>query len=570
MKRKLIEVAIPLEAINAASAREKGIRHGHPSNFHPWWARRPLAACRAVLFASLVDDPSSDPDRFPTLKAQEDERQRLFRIIEDLVQWENSTDELVLERARAEILGSTGGNPPPVLDPFCGGGSIPLEAQRLGLKVCASDLNPVAVLITKALVEIPPKFAGLPPVHPDSRRGVGATGAWTGVAGLAEDVRRYGLWMRDEAERRIGHLYPKVTLPKEHGGGKAAVIAWLWARTVVCPNPACGARTPLYRSPALSAKKGREAWAEAVVDRATKEVRFEVRRGRVGQSSGTVGRQGAWCVVCGSPMSLEYIRTQGRADRLRAQLMAIAAEGPRGRVYVAPTMEQESIESSATPPWTPQEEIAFNPRDIKAPTYGLTRFADLFTRRQLVTLTTLSSLVAEVHARVSSQAGAIGDRDGVEYANAVATYLAFALDKLADLANSICPWEPVAECPRNLFGRQAIPMQWSYAEGNPLGNSSGSFSVVLENQERNSARCSPRLPKSRPSNRQTARCHLSRDATQGRRQYGSPVLREHHLCRLGGLLLRLAPTHTRFHLPRPVSDTRNSEGGRARCSPVSV
>ena len=243
-RRKLIEVALPLEAINVASAREKSIRHGHPSTLHLWWARRPLAACRAVLFASLVDDPSSDPDRFPTPKAVEDERTRLFGIIERLVLWENTTNEAVLEEARAEIRRSTGGNPPPLLDPFCGGGSIPLEAQRLGLTAYASDLNPVAVLITKALIEIPPKFANRPPVHPDARRGVGGTGAWKGAAGLAEDIRRYGAWMRDEAERRIGHLYPKVRLSKELSASEATVIAWLWARTVTCPNPACGARMP--------------------------------------------------------------------------------------------------------------------------------------------------------------------------------------------------------------------------------------------------------------------------------------------------------------------------------------
>lgn len=235
--KKLIEVALPLEAINRESAREKSIRHGHPSTLHLWWARRPLAACRAVLFASLVDDPSSNPSQFPTEEAQERERQRLFHIIEDLVKWENSNNELVLERARAEIRKSCGGNPPPVLDPFCGGGSIPLEAQRLGLKGYASDLNPVAVLITKALIEIPPRLANRLPVHPVKDNSLIET-EWRGARGLAEDVRYYGKWMRDEAERRIGHLYPKVILQPEYGGGEATVIAWLWARTVTCPNPA--------------------------------------------------------------------------------------------------------------------------------------------------------------------------------------------------------------------------------------------------------------------------------------------------------------------------------------------
>src|SRR5947209_771757 len=239
-RKKLIEVALPLDAINKASAREKSIRHGHPSTLHLWWARRPLAACRAVLFASLVDEPSSDPEHFPTEQAQQAERDRLFGIIERLVRWESTTDEKVLEEAREEIRKATNGTPPPVLDPFCGGGSIPLEAQRLGLEAHASDLNPVAVLITKALIEIPPRFAGRPPVHPCKDKRLVET-AWHGARGLAEDVRYYGQWMRNEAEKRIGHLYPKVKLTQEYGGGEATVIAWLWARTVICPNPACGA-----------------------------------------------------------------------------------------------------------------------------------------------------------------------------------------------------------------------------------------------------------------------------------------------------------------------------------------
>src|SRR5579883_1014812 len=279
-RKKLIEVALPLDAINAESAREKSIRHGHPSTLHLWWARRPLAACRAVIFASLVDDPSAHPDQFPTEEAQEAERQRLFRLIEQLVKWENSTNQTVLEAARAEILKSTDGYPPPLLDPFCGGGSIPLEAQRLGLEAHASDLNPVAVLITKALIEIPPKFAGQPPVNPEAKRKMSAPGMWTGARGLADDVRYYGQWMRDRAWERIGHLYPKVKLPKEQGGGEATVIAWLWARTVKCPNPACGAQMPLVRSFVLSSKKGGEVLAEPIIDQAAKTVQFISREGK--------------------------------------------------------------------------------------------------------------------------------------------------------------------------------------------------------------------------------------------------------------------------------------------------
>ena len=306
-KRKLIEVALPLEAINRESAREKSIRHGHPSTLHLWWARRPLAACRAILFASLVDDPSSHPDQFPNEEEQEAERQRLFRIIEELVKWENTTNEVVLDAARAEIMRSCDNNPPPVYDPFCGGGSIPLEAQRLGLEAHGSDLNPVAVLITKALIEIPPKFAGQPPVHPDGGRL--ATGAWKGAQGLAEDVRWYGKWMRDEAERRIGHLYPKVALPPEHGGGKATVIAWIWARTVRSPNPAWDGPMPLVRSFALSTKKG-ETWVQPVVDWDQRRIRFEVPapaapKGRWGATARCAWRRGRRCL---SPTSARRAR----------------------------------------------------------------------------------------------------------------------------------------------------------------------------------------------------------------------------------------------------------------------
>ena len=275
--KKLIEVALPLEKINAESAREKSIRHGHPSTLHLWWARRPLAAARAVIWASLVDDPSSHPDKFPTEEEQNRERQRLFRILEDLVVWENSNNEQVLEAAKAEIMKSTGGNPPELLDPFAGGGAIPLEAQRLGLKAHAHDLNPVAVMINKAMIEIPPRFSGMAPVNPDARTSK-MSQAWSRAQGLAEDVRYYGEWMKQEAYKRIGHLYPKVKVPREQGGGEATVIAWIWARTVKCPNPACGCEMPLARSFVLSKKKGKEAWVKPIPN--GKRVRFEVQNGK--------------------------------------------------------------------------------------------------------------------------------------------------------------------------------------------------------------------------------------------------------------------------------------------------
>jgi putative DNA methylase len=472
-RRKLIEVALPLEAVNREAAREKSIRHGHPSTLHLWWARRPLAACRAVLFASLVDDPSAHPDRFPTEQAQQRERQRLFGILEELVKWENSGDADVLQAARAEILASCDGDPPPVLDPFCGGGSIPLEAQRLGLEAHGSDLNPVAVLITKALIEIPPRFAGRPPVRPDDG-GAKTPGSWEGASGLAEDVRWYGRWMRQEAERRIGHLYPKVRLPAAYGGGAATVIAWLWARTVKSPNPAWDGPLPLVRSFALSTKKGRETWAQPVVDREHRRIRFEIRTGP-GCPQGTVGRTGAVCLATGTPVPLGYIRAEGKAGRMGAQLLAIVAEGPRGRVYLPPDPDHERVAERANPPEdAPTATMSTNPRWFSPPGFGLLRFADMFTARQLLALCTFADLVDEARERLRADAP-----DAGAYAVAVATYLAFAVDKLADRNSTICAWEPRMDRLRGTFQRQALPMTWDYAEANPFGGAGGDFAHCL-------------------------------------------------------------------------------------------
>jgi putative DNA methylase len=468
-KRKLIEVALPLEAINRESAREKSIRHGHPSTLHLWWARRPLAACRAVLFAQLVDDPSAHPDRFPTEEAQAKERQRLFDLVERLVVWENAGDEVLLRQAYDEIAACFDGKPPAVLDPFCGGGSIPLEAQRLGLEAHASDLNPVAVLITKALIEIPPRWARQPPVFPgaaDSR-----LGDWLRPTGLAEDVRRYGAWMRDEAERRIGHLYPKATLP---GGSKATVIAWIWARTVTCPNPACGAAMPLVRSFWLSTKKDRPTWLRPVVT--GKQVTFEVVVDRSGPPiEGTVGRQGATCVVCQTPVPLKYIRAEGQAGRMSQQLMAVVAEGQRQRVYLPATEEHVRAADVPRPDDVPEAELPNNPRDFKTPNYGVRTFADLFTNRQLVALTTFSDLVSEARAKVATDARAAGLSDSDSYADAVVTYLALALGRCIDYNSTICSWHSGRDTIRNTFARQAIPMTWDFIEANLLGDTTGNW-----------------------------------------------------------------------------------------------
>ncbi|MDP9469238.1 MAG: DUF1156 domain-containing protein [Chloroflexota bacterium] len=489
-RKKLIEVALPLEAINVASAREKSIRHGHPSTLHLWWARRPLATCRAVLFASLVDDPCSD--RNLSEEQATAKRQELFGIIEDLVKWENSNNPEVLGRARAAIMESTGGNPPPVLDPFCGGGSIPLEAQRLGLEAHGSDLNPVAVLLTKALIEIPPKFAGRPPVNPESRRGTGCGGSWPRATGLAADVRYYGQWMRDEAEKRIGHLYPKAKLPPELGGGEATVIAWLWARTVICPNPACRAEMPLVRSFTLTGKPNRKAWIKPCIDRSTGAIQFQVCNGDGTAPIGTVNRKGARCFVCNAAVPFSYLRNEGRERRLNNRLMAIVAEGPRRRYYLSPSADHEFAAQPPAPDLGPQDAaITHWPGRTNIVEYGMTKWTDLFTPRQLTTLSVLSNLLSDVFEKVSSDSatagvvGEIADRsqhgmDASSYADPVVTYLAFALDRLAMTGNSLVRWNGVGEKAQHAFGRQALPMLWDFAEPNFFAEATGSIAAAVE------------------------------------------------------------------------------------------
>lgn len=482
VKKKLIEVALPLDDINAASAREKSIRHGHPSTLHLWWARRPLAAARAVIWSSLVDDPSAHPEEFPTVEEQAAERERLFGILRELVVWENSNNDRVLNAAKAEIKKSMGDELPPLLDPFAGGGAIPLEAQRLGLKAYAQDLNPVAVTINKAMIEIPPLFADKPAVNPEAR-GKLTNGGWSGNAGLAADVKYYGSWMKEEAARRIGYLYPKVKVPAEQGGGKATVIAWLWTRTVKCPNPACGHEAILVRSFDLSKKKGKEWHVEPVCEDG--EVRFEVAPGKAKQD-GTVNRRGATCVHCGTPIDFKYVRAEGRAHRMGEKLMAIVAEGKRGRVYCAPNDEQASVADIPKPDEYPDADIASNPRDFKTPNYGLATFSQLFTNRQLTALTTFSELVGEAQKKAEADATAAGlPDDGVgladggtgarAYGEAIGVYLANLVDQLANHNSSICSWHAGNTQLRNVFSRQAIPMTWDYAESNPFCNSSGCF-----------------------------------------------------------------------------------------------
>lgn len=503
-KKKLIEVAIPLEAINAASAREKSIRHGHPSTLHLWWARRPLAACRAVLFAQLVDDPSSHPELFPTEEAVEAERERLFDIIKDLVLWENSTNETVLERARAEIRRSCGGELPPVYDPFSGGCSIPLEAQRLGLPAHGSDLNPVAVMIGKAMIEIPPKFKGQPPIHPGSPdRGFGE---YKNAEGLAEDVKYYGEWMREKAWERIGHLYPQVDLPAEMGGGKATVIAWIWARTVPSPDPAfADVQVPIASSFLLSSKTGKEAWIEPVVDKAAKTITYRIRHGGTPDElatakEGTKAGRGAnfRCLMSETAITPDYIKRTGQEGRLGQSLLAIVAEGSRNRAYVAPNPEHVTMaftDEAASIARVARETFLSGetPARLTGGTchsYGLDQWGKLFTDRQLVALNTFSDLVHEARTQIETdaQAGGLsvdptplrdGGKGATAYAEAVSVYLGFAVSRLSDIQNSLCRWESSKTQVRNLFGRQAIPMLWDFGENNIFGDAAGDYRTSL-------------------------------------------------------------------------------------------
>jgi len=527
--KKLIEVALPLEAINKAAAREKSIRHGHPSTLHLWWARRPLAAARAVIFAQMVDDPSAHPDLFPTEKKQEKERQRLFRIIEELVKWENTTNEEVLQQARDEIWASwrrvcaeNAGHPrakelfdrhklPAFHDPFAGGGSLPLEAQRLGLEAYASDLNPVAVLINKAMIEIPPRFAGRPPVNPEAQQQKKQMDkTWRGAQGLAEDVRYYGKWMRDEAEKRIGHLYPKVEVTAEMAKGrpdlkplvgrKLTVIAWLWARTVKSPNPAFAhVDVPLASTFMLSTKEGKEAYVEPVIE--SGGYRFTVKVGKPKDAeaakNGTKLARGAnfRCLMSATPIASDHIYGEAQAGRMGARQMAIVAEGDRGRVYLAPTPEHEAAALKAKPEWKPEVAMPENPRWFSPPLYGLKTYGDLFTARQLVALTTFSDLVQEARERAKRDALAAGLpddakplRDGgtgaIAYADAVGVYLGLAVSKETIFLVTQARWRAGEGKSAPAFGRQALPMVWDFADLNPFAGAGGDFLGVIEGVEK--------------------------------------------------------------------------------------
>lgn len=528
-RKKLIEVALPLDAINAACAREKAIRFGHPSALHLWWARRPLAAARALIFAQMVDDPSGYPELYPGEAEQEKERQRLFKIIIDLVQWENTANEDVLSVARTEMLKSwrqacvdNAEHPkapelfdqsqlPEFHDPFAGGGTIPLEAQRLGFRSHASDLNPVSVLINKILLEIPAVFSGVAPINREARtEGRLLETVWRGAEGLAMDFRHYGNRVSEEAKRRIGQLYPPITVTGEMAahrpdlqrliGRTLPVVAWLWARTVKSPNPAFAAiDVPLVSSFVLSTKASKEAYIDPIVG--ASDYRFDVRSGVPSNLAeareGTKLARGAHfrCIMSGSPITGDYIKQEGTNGRIGARLMAIVAQDDRGRVYLSPTNEHEKIARDLKPKWKPEGSLVEDARAFTPYLYGLKHWSDLFTDRQLTALTTLSDVIAEIREEVMQDAMSAGMRDdglGLSsggsgaraYSEAIASLCSLAVSKLADSASNLVIWKPSMDQAIHVFARQAIPMVWDFAECNIFGQSMGAYAVTLSNMAR--------------------------------------------------------------------------------------
>ena len=488
--KKLIEVALPLEKINASAAYEKMPGIGaHPRGLHLWWARRPFTAARAVIWASLVDDPSSHPELFPTEEDQTKERERLFRILENLSDWKNSSDESILRVARDEILKATGNNPPDLLDPFAGGGAIPLEAQRLGLNSYAHDLNPIAVMINKAMIEIPTRFSHCKSVNPELRFKV----TTSGTVALAEDVRYYGQLLKKKATEKIGYMYPKVTIPKAQGGGEETAIAWIWTRTVKCPNPLCECQMPLANGFVLAKKKGRSAYIQPEYDVDENKITYHVKNdgGKAPEAGKTARGAKFKCIICGGATTPEYIKEQALEGKMESQLMAVVAERRGGRIYVSPDDEQERAAIVDKPENYPTGEIGGDRRALWTPLYGLTDFSDLFSNRQLTALTTLSDLVIDLCKTIEQDAVVAGlpndhiplsenGNGALAYAQAVEVYLAFAIDRLADFSTAVSRWAVSNEKAMNCFNKQAIPMTWDYPEVNILGNSVGSVSQIID------------------------------------------------------------------------------------------
>lgn len=499
--KKLIEFLMPIKAINGESEREKTARIGLSSNIHIWWSRRPMAAARSTLFASLVDDPSEHPERFRTEEAVQQERQRLTQMTADLAVAEHARNEQLLETAHREILRYADGELPTIFDPFSGSGTISVEAHRLGLNAVAADLNAVAFLITSVVSDVPTRFENIVPVNPKADLILHTS--VTGAKAIAEDVRWYGEWIQEEAFKRIGHLYPKMQSPLT--GRELEISAWIWARTVKCPNPSCGCYIPLSSSYDLARKKGAEAWVEPVVEDDT--VQFQIHQGPNSaiKAKPKVGQTAVFkCPSCGEVTTDAYVKECGVTHAISNQLIAIAADENKKRVYIEPDSKQNKAVDLLPPKKVPHGPLPNYARRFSPPSFGLRDYADLFTSRQLVYLTTMMDLAREVQAAVEKQALGKGfSDDGISfadggtgalaYAQAIRMILVLTISKLLDRCSNICSWDASGGGSlRNVFSRAAMPMIWDYAESNPFGRASGSFLNALSR----SCECIANLPTS--------------------------------------------------------------------------
>jgi putative DNA methylase len=477
MNKKLIEVAIPLESINEASSREKSIRQGHPSTLHLWWARRPLASTRSIIFSQIVDDPSSHPELFPTEEDQNKERERLFELIRKMVLWENTDNEKLFNTINCEIKKYLN-NDDVLLDPFAGGGSIPLEAQRLGIPAVATDLNPVAVMINKATIEIPFLFNNCPPVNPNTY----LSGEFKGLRGLIHDIDYYGAQLKNLVFSKIGDAYPHSL---DENGTQCTTVGWIWTRVIRCPNPLCGCEVPL--SSTFSLSKSRKQHVEYSFN--GKSIQFKVEKNGSTPSAAKISRGAKFkCLCCNEVIPDEYVKTEAQNNRMTSKMMAVIAEGKKGKIFLTPTESDINCSLIDKPTNYPDGQLSDDRRAIWCPLYGLDTFSKLFTNRQLLLLTTYTECIKEIVQMVERDAlnkhlaaDSIPLREGGSgaraYSEAIGVYLSFAIDRLANYSSTLNGWS--GEFIIQTFGRQGLPMMWDYIESNPFSNSTGNWDGAI-------------------------------------------------------------------------------------------
>ncbi len=483
-KKKLIEVALPLAKINDESAREKAIRHGHPTTLHLWWARRPLSSARAIIWASLVDDPSSNPEKFESVEAQDQERKRLFGILEKLVPWEAGSNPQIIEEARREIINSCGGVIPTIIDPFGGGGTIALEAGRLGVPAVTGDLNPVAVLIQRAMFDILGRFINRRPISNQARSQSLMTDHFNG---LAEDVEQYGKILCDRVKQRVGHLYQG----KSNLSFEELPIAWLWVRTLPSPDPSSTARVPLAGSWQVKNRKGKETvWVKAEIDASSNSTRYSIRQG--GESdAGTLNRAKGVCLATGTLISNDYIRDQGAKGELGYEVYCRIHDGTRSREYRAPEEEDTALGTvDLQPAWVPEGLMSTHPQYMGCPRYGIDEWKKLFLPRQLMTISAFVEELVDIQEQIKNDALEVGMEEGaplrnggdgaVAYSEAVTTYLAFALDRCVDRWNTLSAWDSTTEKTAHLFRMHAFQMTWTFSEVNPFARTAGGWVGQVE------------------------------------------------------------------------------------------